>query len=753
MDRKKLVLAVLIVCAWAVAAAAEPVKLARHPDYHGGKVVFSYLGDIWIAAEDGTNVQRLTDNAARETYPRFSPDGKWVAFSSNRYGNNDVFIVAATGGVPKRLTFHTGNDEVVAWARDSQKVLFRGGSWRGRVPERRDALRDRGQRRAGTAACRWTGATGRATRRTASRLSSTGIPRRGRAAIIAAATRRTCGSPTSARRPTASCSPTSATTASGRCGAADGCDLFRRRPAAERQEHQARQPRRPPERQQHLQDSRLGRSGQPVQVTKHATGALFWPSMSSDGKTIVYEENFGIWKLDVASGRTNEIKLDIVTDEKENEVEFETVTNKVDAFDLSPSGRRAVISARGQLLTIATDRGDITRILPDKMVVAQRPAEVVAGRQVVAFISDRSGRDEVWVTDPDGRAPKKITDLDNEKGALVWTPDSKALFYTAADKKLYSYTVADGKAPSSVPATSAASDPCRCRPTASGSMFSKQDRTLRSHVYIAPIAGGEERHISDDSVHYSENNAVWSADGRYVVFTSTESTPTGIASQGGFKPRRRCGPWRCAIAIAIRRIATSTTRRRGWPRRRPRGRPADAAARQRRSRRRSAHRLERHRASRAAVELSRHTGWRSHAAPEGHVIALTAAAAGGGGRGGGGGDDASSGMFLVNLESGQSSRVPPPPPAAAGAGGGGGRGRGGAAAGLAAAAPWRSRATAARSTTARAPTSTPRRSIRRPAVRWRSAHLPLAGVVDAVAAVVAAARRPKRRRPTRPRGR
>ena len=79
---------------------AAPVRLARHPDYHAGKITFSYLGDIWVANEDGSNVQRLTDNRAHEVYPRFSPDGKWIAFSSNRYGNNDVFIVAATGGTP-----------------------------------------------------------------------------------------------------------------------------------------------------------------------------------------------------------------------------------------------------------------------------------------------------------------------------------------------------------------------------------------------------------------------------------------------------------------------------------------------------------------------------------------------------------------------------------------------------------------------------------------------------------------------------
>ena len=86
--------AVLALAFGAAFPTAAPVRLARHPDYHGGKVVFSYLGDIWMANEDGSNVHRLTDNLAREVYPRFSPDGRSIAFSSNRYGNNDVYVIA-----------------------------------------------------------------------------------------------------------------------------------------------------------------------------------------------------------------------------------------------------------------------------------------------------------------------------------------------------------------------------------------------------------------------------------------------------------------------------------------------------------------------------------------------------------------------------------------------------------------------------------------------------------------------------------
>src|SRR5438105_2346836 len=101
------------------------VKVLRHPSYHNGKVAFSYLGDVWTANEDGSNVQRLTVHKARDIYPSFSPDGKWIAFSSNRYGNNDVFIIPAAGGAPKQLTFHSAGDDVVGWTPDSKNVVFR----------------------------------------------------------------------------------------------------------------------------------------------------------------------------------------------------------------------------------------------------------------------------------------------------------------------------------------------------------------------------------------------------------------------------------------------------------------------------------------------------------------------------------------------------------------------------------------------------------------------------------------------------
>src|SRR5580700_12243104 len=104
--------------------AQAQVKLLRYPTYSKGKVAFSYLGDIWVANENGADVQRLTVNKARDQYPRFSPDGQWIAFSSNREGNYDVFVVPVTGGEPRQLTFNSANDDVVGWTPDGKRIIF-----------------------------------------------------------------------------------------------------------------------------------------------------------------------------------------------------------------------------------------------------------------------------------------------------------------------------------------------------------------------------------------------------------------------------------------------------------------------------------------------------------------------------------------------------------------------------------------------------------------------------------------------------
>jgi tricorn protease len=667
---RRLLLGLLLALSVASIATAEPIKLARHPDYHAGKIAFSYLGDLWIVNEDGTGARRVTDHTARDIYPRFSPDGKWIAFSSNRYGNNDVFVVPAAGGPAKQLTFHSGNDEVVGWSRDGKGVVFRASRGLGVFPNvatLHTIAIDGGQEQPLPTDWGWSGSFSPDGKSLVfNRHPSTWSRRHYRGSFAADLW-------------VANLADKSYTKLLGDerynrywpMWGSDDAIYFVGDPLPNEKNVK---PGSPEVRASVNNIYKIpAKGGSAVQVTKHADGSLFWPSMSNDGKTIVYEDNFGIWKLDVASGRTNEIKIDLGTDDKENEVEFRAVSDEVDAFDISPSGRRAAISARGQILTIATDRGDITRVNPDRMASRSQFPKWSADGKYIAFVSDRSGRDEIWISDPEGRSPKKITDLDNEKNAPIWSPDSKSLLYVAGGKQLYNYTVDDGKTAVVTKNDIGRIGSVAVSPDSKWITVAKQDRTLRSHIYIMPIGGGEERHISDDALLFAENDAVWTADGQYILFTSTEGFSNGIATQGGITASTEL--WVLALRDRDRDPANRDIDNEAQ------GLAAQAEARRTNAGANAvpAVQIDWSGLTRRAKQLTvpgNNVGSLA-AAPEGPSVALTIgqrAAGGGGGQGGGGGE-----MYIINAESGQLTRVPRAPQTTeAGAGNqGGGGGLGG----------------------------------------------------------------------------
>src|SRR6267143_3813392 len=116
--------------ATARAAAADPApegptRLLRYADISKNKVVFAYAGDLWISSRDGGSARRLTSHIGDEVFPKFSPDGKWIAFTGEYDGNPDVYVMPAEGGEPKRLTFHPSNDIVLGWTPDGKNILFR----------------------------------------------------------------------------------------------------------------------------------------------------------------------------------------------------------------------------------------------------------------------------------------------------------------------------------------------------------------------------------------------------------------------------------------------------------------------------------------------------------------------------------------------------------------------------------------------------------------------------------------------------
>jgi tricorn protease len=121
-----LVAIVALFATLASAQAGEPIQFARTPDFSpdGKVVVFSYLGDLWLVDATGGVARHLTMHEKHDYNPVFSPDGKSIAFDSNRHGGYDVYTIPVDGGRPTRLTYDSADDHVTGWSSDGQRLLF-----------------------------------------------------------------------------------------------------------------------------------------------------------------------------------------------------------------------------------------------------------------------------------------------------------------------------------------------------------------------------------------------------------------------------------------------------------------------------------------------------------------------------------------------------------------------------------------------------------------------------------------------------
>ncbi|HTS64911.1 MAG TPA: S41 family peptidase [Candidatus Acidoferrales bacterium] len=524
MSRYILVLALAL---FASAPSRAQVKLLRHPTYSNGKVAFSYLGDLWVAGENGAGVTRLTDNAARDAYPRFSPDGSSIAFSSNREGNYDVYVMPAAGGKPRQLTFHSADDIVVGWTPDGKKVLFtstRGngvfpsvstlwevpveggieqpvptdwGAWASYSPDgkrlaftRHPATWSRKHYRGSYAADLWVldVASRKYTRLGDDDYRGNRLwPMYARNGEIYYVSNATAGEKNI------------------KFGGPDVMqsvnNIWK------------------------ISD----KGGKETQVTHHGDGNLFFPSISADGKVIVYEDNFGIWKLDTATGKSSEIIIDVKADSKENDRELITLT-EAQGFHLSPSNRRAAIVAHGEIYTIATGRGEPQRV-SETPWKEQDPRWSPNGKWI-AFVSDRIGREEVYISDELGKSARKLSDADCDKTGLAWSPDSKSLMWSGSDHKLRMVDVDSGKTDIVAQGEAGNVNGAQFSPDGKWISYAKQDRQLRSHIWIkelgVPSGSGPEHMIGHDDFLLS-SGARWTPDGKKLLLIGGVGAPAMAA--------------------------------------------------------------------------------------------------------------------------------------------------------------------------------------------------------------------------------
>lgn len=526
-NRRPLISIIVLATLFLSLSAAAEVKLLRHPSYHNGKIAFSYLGDIWVANEDGSNPQRLTVHKARDVYPRFSPDGKWIAFSSNRHGNYDVFVIPSDGGYPKQLTFNSAADIVVGWSPDSKRVLFsstRGLLFPG-IPNLYEVSLEGGlEKPVPTDWGYWGGYSPDGTKLVFNRHPMVWWRQHYRGSYAADLWVLDIKS----KKYTHLSDGDYKGNYFWPMYAADGYIYF----VSDRLPNESNI--KPGSREVFKSVNNIWKipenGGKAEQVTHHASGRLFFPSISSDGKTIVYEQDFTLWKLDVKSGKSTPVRVNIVSDDKENDVETITIHNETDSYDLSPSTKRAAISAHGEIFSVATDRGDVERVTQSYSRETD-PAWSPDGKWI-AFISDKSGREEVWMAHEDGTGLKMLSDGDGEKSNIQWAPDGKSLIYSGSDHKLYRYDLDTDKTAVITSGEAGNIQGARFSPDAKWIAYAKLDHDLRPHVYVVPAIGGTEKRVGNSDLLFSETSPAWTPDGKRLIFLA------GLAQAGSATLRR-----------------------------------------------------------------------------------------------------------------------------------------------------------------------------------------------------------------------
>jgi tricorn protease len=501
--------------------AAAQTKLLRQPTYSNGRIAFSYFGDIWIVNEDSTGLRRLTDHPARDISPRFSPDGQWIAFSSNREGNNDVYIVSPNGGKPRQLTFNSAEDMVVGWTPDSKKIIFTSSRAKGVFPGVTTLMEvsvDGGMEQPiPTDWGSWASYSPDGSKMAFTRHPGVWSRRHYRGSYNVDLWLMDVNS----KQFTKLADPDYKGNYLWPMYGHDGQIYF----VADRLPDEKNIKFGGPEVMKSVNNIwRMPESGgTPVQVTHHTDGNLYFPSMSADGKTIVYEDDFGLWKLDVASGQSTEIRVEIRSDVKENEVDHRTIDSQADDFSLSPSGRRVAIETHGEIFTVASDRGEPQRVT-ESFWREEEPRWSPNGKWI-AFTSDRSGREEVWMADERGHNVKQLSDIDCDKGTLVWSPDSKFLLYSGSDHKLRKVEI-DGLKTEEV--TSSDVGPIgspQFSPDGKWVSYSKEDSVLRSRVYVKKLDGGEEHMIGGEDFLIA-TGAKWTPDGKKLLLLGGSGAPS-----------------------------------------------------------------------------------------------------------------------------------------------------------------------------------------------------------------------------------
>ncbi|MBN2089915.1 PD40 domain-containing protein [candidate division KSB1 bacterium] len=491
--------------------AQEPAGLLRFPAISKDKIVFTYAGDLYLVESQGGVARKITNHDGFEMFARFSPDGKNLAFTGQYDGNTEIYLMPAEGGIPKRLTYTATldrddvsdrmgpNNIVMGWKSDNKTIIFRSrmkefNSFKGQlftVTTDGDIPTQLPFSRGGFCAFSNDGklfAYNRVFRefRTWKRY------RGGMADDIWLYH-----------------FDTQKTENITNIAAQDVFPMFAGQKIyflSDRDENK----------RMNLFVYDLS-SKSTRQLTFYKDFDIKFPSIGPDA--IVFENGGFLYRFDLATEKAAQVPIFIKEDRLGSRTRFIEVSQNISNFEIAPDGKRALFGARGEIFTIPAEHGP-TRNLSNTSGIHERNSKWSPDGKWIAYTSDSSGEDEIYITSQDGKgAPQKITSgSETYMYEILWSPDSKKLLW--GDKRLRLRYV-DIQTKNIVDVVKAESWEIRdysWSPDSKWIAYTRPEVETMPKVYIYSLENKQSYEVTDG--WYASSQPIFSSDGKFLFFVS-----------------------------------------------------------------------------------------------------------------------------------------------------------------------------------------------------------------------------------------
>ena len=491
-------------------SSPSQTRLLRTPTVSATQIAFAYANNIWTVPRSGGTAQRLTSFQGQTLNPHFSPDGRWIAFSGEYAGNLDVYVVAAEGGEPRRVTWHPGGDLVQGWTPDGKSIMFTTGraTWApGGTPRFWTVPASGGVEESMSLPRGYQGEISADGSHIAYRMNNSWDEERrnyrgGQNRPIWIVDLKTYDVVSPPWTDSKDVDPVWVGDAVYFISDRDG--------VANVWEYQTA-------------------SKKLTQVTRFKDFDV--KALNSGGGAVVFEQAGYVHALDPRSGKSHVVNITATGDFPWMMPNWSDVTTRMTNIALSPTGKRVVLEARGEIFTIPAEKGDVRNLTNSSSSAERDPAWSPDGKYV-SYFSDKSGEYKLMIETADGlTAPREIT-LANPTRYYTpsWSPDSKKILYTDTNLKVWVLDVASGQAkivgqdPWMVPQRTL--NPV-WSPDSKWVAYSSRLRSLYHAIFVSNVETGETKQVTDglaDAVW-----PAWDANGKYLWFLA--STDFGLRSQ------------------------------------------------------------------------------------------------------------------------------------------------------------------------------------------------------------------------------